>query len=158
MTDNTAIINPDFEKAMAFTLKWEGNYVNNPADPGGETKFGICKRWYPNLDIANLTIEQAKAIYLQNYWVVCNCDDLQWPLNLVHFDTAVNLGPAVARNILGKITANTTLSSTIERAGIYCFLRIKYYVAAIKNNPNLSKFLTGYLNRVIDLYDQIESK
>ena len=32
----------------------EGGYVNDPNDAGGETKWGISKRSYPYLDIANL--------------------------------------------------------------------------------------------------------
>jgi len=35
---------PAFERAIARLLGDEGGYVDNPADPGGETKFGITKR------------------------------------------------------------------------------------------------------------------
>ena len=57
-----------FDRIIEFTLQEEGGYVNNPADPGGMTKYGISKRSYPNLDIANLTIDQAKAIYERDFW------------------------------------------------------------------------------------------
>ena len=57
-----------FDACLAFTLSWEGGYVNNPADPGGETKYGISKRAYPKLDIANLTLEQARDIYYRDYY------------------------------------------------------------------------------------------
>ena len=53
----------NIEPAAKKTLSLEGNYVNDFGDYGGETKFGITKRYYPNVDIANLTIEEAKAIY-----------------------------------------------------------------------------------------------
>ena len=33
-----------FERAIDKTLAWEGGYVNDPKDPGGETKYGISKR------------------------------------------------------------------------------------------------------------------
>jgi len=52
-----------FEVALNFVLKWEGGYVNDPRDSGGETKFGISKKAYPNLDIKNLTQQQAGEIY-----------------------------------------------------------------------------------------------
>ena len=39
----------DFATAVAFVLQHEGGYVHNPADPGGETKFGISKRAHPDL-------------------------------------------------------------------------------------------------------------
>ena len=32
-----------FEKAVSFTLRMEGGYVNHPADRGGETNFGVTK-------------------------------------------------------------------------------------------------------------------
>lgn len=48
----------NFTKAMQFISKWEGEYSNDPFDPGGETKYGISKRAYPNLDIKNLTKEK----------------------------------------------------------------------------------------------------
>jgi len=48
-------------------LKVEGGYVHDPNDPGGETKYGISKRSYPDLDIANLTRDEAAAIYERDY-------------------------------------------------------------------------------------------
>lgn len=43
---------PDFFSiAIDRVLGLEDGYVNNPADPGGETKWGISKRSYPQLDI-----------------------------------------------------------------------------------------------------------
>ena len=37
----------DFAKALGRTLKNEGTYSLDPADPGGETVFGISRRWHP---------------------------------------------------------------------------------------------------------------
>lgn len=74
----------------------EGGYVNNPADPGGETKFGISKRSYPNLDIKNLTRDQVKPIYLKDFWLAANCPLVPAPLRFPLFDFAVNSGPSVA--------------------------------------------------------------
>ena len=34
----------DFDQAFEKLIGHEGGYVNNPADPGGETKFGISRR------------------------------------------------------------------------------------------------------------------
>jgi lysozyme family protein len=36
-----------FEAALEFTLKDEGGYSNNPADPGGETYKGISRHYWP---------------------------------------------------------------------------------------------------------------
>lgn len=80
----------DFDTAFARLIDSEGGYSNNPEDPGGETKFGISKRSYPDVDIANLTIDGAKAIYFRDFWE---------PLGAAHpaikfqcFDFAVNSG------------------------------------------------------------------
>lgn len=81
-----------FDACLAFTLSWEGGYVNNPADPGGETKYGISKRAYPKLDIANLTLEQARDIYYRDYYLPSGADALPMPLAVVHFDSAVHHG------------------------------------------------------------------
>lgn len=58
-----------FERAFSCVLQNEGVYVNDPSDSGGETKYGISKRSYPNLDIKNLTLEEAKKIYFCDYWL-----------------------------------------------------------------------------------------
>lgn len=70
----------------------EGGYVNDPNDPGGETKWGISKRSYPNLDIKNLTREQAKEIYRTNFWNRVNADILPDGVAFQLFDFAVNSG------------------------------------------------------------------
>lgn len=48
-------------------IKRKGGYVNHPQDPGGETKYGISKRSYPNEDIRNLTIDRATELYRRDY-------------------------------------------------------------------------------------------
>lgn len=90
----------DFDSALAFVLAREGGYVNDPADPGGQTKFGISKRSYPSLDIAALTREQAAAIYRRDFWDKLGLGDLPGPVALVVFDAAVNHGPAPAASFL----------------------------------------------------------
>ena len=51
-----------FNNIIEVVLKHEGGYVNDPNDLGGETNFGITKRFYPDVDIKNLTKEQAKLV------------------------------------------------------------------------------------------------
>ncbi len=92
----------NFDKAFEVIIGAEGGYVNDPQDPGGETKFGISKRSYPALDIANLTLDEAKNIYRTEYWVSAQCDKMPWPLSLFVFDCAVNQGVVVAEKLLQK--------------------------------------------------------
>lgn len=70
----------------------EGGYVNNPADPGGETKWGIAKRSYPHVDIKSLTREQAVAIYQRDFWEQVHGDELPPSVAFQALDAAVNHG------------------------------------------------------------------
>lgn len=80
----------DFDTAFGRLISSEGGYVNHPNDPGGETKFGISKRAYPDVDIASLTVENAKAIYRRDFWDVLG--DIDPALKFQIFDFAVNSG------------------------------------------------------------------
>lgn len=80
----------DFDTAFDRLMGHEGGYTNNPADPGGETNWGIAKRSYPDVDIAHLTREQAKAIYLRDFWQPLG--DAPAAVKYQVFDFAVNSG------------------------------------------------------------------
>ena len=56
------------DKFMPIIFAHEGGYVNDQKDSGGETKYGISKRSYPNLDIKNLTKKQATDIYKVDFY------------------------------------------------------------------------------------------
>lgn len=70
----------------------EGRYTNNPHDPGGETNWGISKRAYPNVDIKNLTRNDAKVIYEIDFWDRINANSLPKGVTFQLFDFAVNSG------------------------------------------------------------------
>lgn len=86
----------NFDKAFDLVVGVEGGYVNDPKDPGGETKFGISKRSYPNIDIKNLSLEAAKSIYKKDFWDKVKGDELDWPVSYLVFDFAVNSGVRTA--------------------------------------------------------------
>jgi len=81
-----------FDLAFDRLMGSEGSYVNNPSDPGGETNWGISKRSYPNVDVKNLTREEAKAIYLRDFWTRINGDEMYDGVAFQVFDFAVNSG------------------------------------------------------------------
>ena len=91
-----------FDDIIEVVLEHEGGYVNDPKDPGGETNFGIAKRSHPDVDIANLTREEAKDIYYEDYW--CDNKVPHVPDNLKHiyFDMCVNQGRGRAVKILQR--------------------------------------------------------
>lgn len=81
----------------------EKGYVNDPNDPGGETKYGISKRSYPDLDIPNITEMQAVDLYYRDYWQPCGCGALPRGLDLWVFDCAINSGPGTAVRLLQQV-------------------------------------------------------
>jgi lysozyme family protein len=82
-----------FWTSLQKTLTWEGGYVFDPDDPGGETKFGISRRSFPEVDIKALTIEQAADYYRRHYWDCLLLDEFKDPaLAGKLFDLAVNCG------------------------------------------------------------------
>lgn len=84
----------NFDQAFDRLIGNEGGLVNNPADPGGLTQFGISKRSYPDVDVLNLTKEGAKAIYLRDFWnPIGNAPD---SIKFQVFDFAVNSGISTA--------------------------------------------------------------
>lgn len=86
----------DARRAIDILIELEGGYSNHPGDPGGETKYGISKRAFPNEDIKNLTKQRAYELYKEHYWDKIHGDELPWPINMLLFDMAVHSGPARA--------------------------------------------------------------
>lgn len=136
-----------FDNAVSFVLAREGGYVFDPYDPGGATKYGISKRSYPNEDIANLTEDRAKEIYRKDYWTPL--PPLPPAAKIVAFDAAVNQGRKFASEMIGECG---------EDATAMLFYRLKRYSDIVKRKPTSGKFLRGWLNRVIELYDFIEAE
>lgn len=82
----------NFDQAFDRLLGNEGGLVDDPDDPGGLTNWGISQRSYPNLDIRNLTRDQAKAIYLRDFWQRAQMDQIDPAIAFQAFDFAVNSG------------------------------------------------------------------
>lgn len=115
----------EFARVMAFILAEEGGYVNNPADPGGETRYGISKRSYPAEDIPNLTVDRAKALYRRDYWTPLGLDAEKYGPALVLMDCAVNQGVKRAMQIKEKVATSSApfiVAFQAERALHYASL------------------------------------
>lgn len=163
--------------ALAFTLKWEGGYVNDPDDPGGATNKGITHKVYdeyrmrnglPLQDVKNITDKEVYDIYYMNYWKMGKCDLMPPKLAIVHFDTCVNSGIKQAARFLqrsigcaddGVIGPKTldALRIAINNNGEtslvtkYIDLREAFLRNLAQQKPALAKFLKGWLNRVSSL-------
>jgi lysozyme family protein len=156
-----------FELAVKQVLKHEGGYVNDPHDPGGETNFGIAKRFYPDEDIRNLTEERAKEIYFTDFWTSQRYNEVeQVSVATVLLVTAVNIGPVRANKILqqsvrifgyhlkddGKIGPKTLSAlNNIQGACLVKVFRTAvafWYRGHVKCKPERRRYLKGWLNRV----------
>ncbi len=92
----------DFDTAFDRLIGHEGGYSNHPKDPGKETKWGISKRSYPQLNIKTLTREDARLIYHKDFWNRINGDTLYDGVAFQVFDFAVNSGIETAVRYLQR--------------------------------------------------------
>jgi lysozyme family protein len=134
----------NYDEAFERLIGHEGGWVNNPRDPGGETKYGISKRSYPRVDIKNLTLDDAKAIYHRDYWLAAGCDKLAPPLNYFVFDFAVNAGVRRAIILLQKAVK-------VEADGLMGPATLK----AVAQTDNVRLLCARYEAHVIDFRNDL---
>lgn len=178
-----------FDKSIPILLKHEGGYVDNPADAGGKTSFGISLRFLLQEgllgdfdgdgdvdaeDIANMTVDDAKAIYKKCWW-----DKYKYELITDQtiatkvFDLSVNMGSSRAHKLLQqalnkafglKLTVDGVLGpasfkvlNSIEETEeqhlltAYCDEAWKFYQALIAAKPSQQVFAKGWKNRAYSL-------
>lgn len=159
-----------FESALAFVLKQEGGFVDDPADPGGATNCGITQRVYDAnraarglamQSVQTITTDEVRSIYRERYWDAAACSNLPAPIDLIHFDSAVLCGVPTANRMLqqavGTVIDGNVGPRTIEAVktgdrwrtiGRYINTRISYHVADVGIHPAKAKFLCGWLRRI----------
>ena len=99
----------DIDQLIDALIEREGGYVNNSADKGGPTKFGITEavaraQGYAGT-MRSLPREEAAEIYKRIYWLRPHLDAVAERSPAVAaelFDTGVNMGPAVAVTFLQR--------------------------------------------------------
>lgn len=153
----------DFSKAIEKTLVNEGGYINDLNDKGGETNFGISKKSYPNIDIKNLTENEAKKIYKQDYWDKLKADRIE-SQNVASalFDTAVNMGVRTASKMIQSCVDTQTdgfvgakslkaINATNEELLLLRFklAKIARYAYITEKRPANKKYLLGWINRTL---------
>lgn len=155
-----------FQVAIEEVLRNEGGYVNHPSDPGGETNFGITKRTYPHLDIRNLTVQKAKEIYYQDWWLKGPYERItSQAIATKVFDTAVNTGAKRAfiflqqacNNIGHKLAVDGVIGpktlAAVNASKCQLLLaelkkeQLAYYTGLVAKRPSLGVFLRGWTNR-----------
>jgi lysozyme family protein len=160
----------NYAEALKFVLRWEGGFANVPGDAGGRTMKGVTQRVYDawrarngksgGADVKNIADDELAAIYSQNYWKASLCNTLQAHLDLVQFDTAVNMGPVRAVKILqqavgvdpdgnfGPATQQACAAcNPPDAVARYCSIREGLY-RRFAQAPSQDKFLVGWMNRL----------
>jgi lysozyme family protein len=155
----------DFKIAVLKTLKNEGGYVNDPADPGGATNFGIIQADMPGVDMQTITQDQAVQYYAQHYWkpLYSQIEDQSVADKLFDMGVLFGVGTAV-KNLQQALTSGFTITvdgifgaetlSAINQADgpslltAYKTLLITHIFAIATAKPQTRKFLTGWGKRI----------
>lgn len=122
----------EFDRAFELVVGHEGGYVNDPRDPGGETKFGISKHAYPQEDIKGMTLDRAKGIYKKDFWEKLRCESMPRAVAFTVFDAGVNCGLSHAAEWLQKVVGVTvdgvigprTLEAVAQASGAIVAMKI----------------------------------
>jgi lysozyme family protein len=117
---------PRYAAAVAELLDIEGGFVDDQADRGGATKYGISLRFLKSegafdedgdgiadfdldfdgdidgIDIRKLTPGDARFLYLRCFWLPIGADQLPRPLGEAVFDQAVNGGLSAGKKLLQR--------------------------------------------------------
>ena len=151
-----------FDEIIEQVLEHEGGFVDDPTDRGGETKYGISKRAYPDEDIKALTVERAKELYKRDYWDRFKVANLHDRIRHIYFDMCVNMGGGRATKILqeacnsknsykidvdGGIGKNTIkASANLEDFRLRAY-RVMFYAELVMKKPEQMKFWVGWFRR-----------
>jgi lysozyme family protein len=98
-----------FQKAIKETLGFEGGFVEDPADPGGATNWGITEevaRYHGYRgEMSDLPQSKAIEIYYKDYWYKNDLHSIakyDERIALELFDTGVNMGTGTAAKFLQR--------------------------------------------------------
>ena len=146
-----------FDYFIERVLTHEGGYVNDPRDPGQETRWGISKRAYPQVDIRNLTRAQAVDIYRRDFWQRVRGDELPREFAFQALDAAVNhgIGNAVrwiqrAAGVADDGVIGPVTLAAVQRAQA-ADLVLRFNAERLRFYAKLTTFSTfgrGWVNRV----------
>jgi lysozyme family protein len=177
--------NPTVEKEFQYfkeyifnrTLVWEGvpnpkaggNLHNVAGDTGGWTLWGIAynhnKEMFKNFDdFKDTTYEEAAAIAYTKYYRAINAFILPLESRLMYFDIAYNMGNNRAIKLMqgcAKVPADGIIGPATREKMQYVTEECLYlarnttYNNLVRANIKLKKFLKGWLNRLIAIFNII---
>jgi lysozyme family protein len=163
-------------QALDRVLGEEGGFQADPRDAGNwtgdgvgqgvlrGTKWGISAHEYPEVNIPNLTRDEAAQIYFRDYWESPGISRLPDFISPKVFDMGVNLGPSEAikllqyacndcgqdiacDGIIGPITVAACQAAGVALMDAYAMRLEDHYRAIVADNPSDAPFLAGWLTR-----------
>ena len=156
----------NFQKCLDLVLKSEGGWVNNPADPGGETNLGVTKKVWEEWighevkTMKGLTPADVAPMYQAKYWMACYANQLPVGVDYMAFDAAVNMGPGRAVKLLQEamgcvpdgVIGPRTMQLIAQKdpkdvVDAYSNRKISFY----ESLPTFGTFGKGWLKRVEDV-------
>lgn len=165
------------QEMITDVLSREGGYVNNPADKGGPTKFGITQATLSRFleraasveDVKNLDIGTARDIYELRYYHQPRIDKLPEPIQPFLFDSCVNHGPRRAIQFaqmvcneasFGPLATDGQMGPKTKAVVDACYAslgdwmlaalveeRKMFYVSIVNHNESQRVFLKGWIAR-----------
>lgn len=115
-------------------------------DTGGETKFGISKKTFKDVDVKNLTREQAIDIYKKDYWNAYKIGDLPDNMQLIAFDTVVNHSSPFSEKVVKAIQSGAGTDEILN-------MRLHEYQRLAQNEKYAPSY-NGWVNRLKSLKEQ----
>lgn len=151
----------NFVKSLEFTLPWEcgrdkkGNLRHDVhwLDRGQPTKYGIWQGANPDLDVPNLTLDEAIEVYKDRYWLpylhmkgtYVNMDVVEIGIAVSLFDTGVNVGVGKAWGWYKPVMQEKDpASALLAKRGVH-YATLKAQSSEHAGNYN------GWMNRLNDL-------
>jgi lysozyme family protein len=142
-----------FINFIPFILEWETEFnkdgsvrtEHDPDDPGGTTRYGIDQRSHPDVDVENLTKEQATKIYYDE-WVGEGIENMAPKLGEAYYNACVNTGVGQAKRFLEQ--SNKTAQDFLQK-------NADFY-RRLAERRRFRKYLNGWLNRIHALWRYLE--
>ncbi len=159
----------DYKKLVPFILKWEGGFVNDPHDLGGETNHGVTLATFRSVfgkkktvsDLKEMTQAQWNIIFKKYYWDRWKADEIKdqnvanilvdwvWASGAYGIKIPQGVLSVTADGIVGA----KTIAAVNARDGKELFDTIKeerkaYIERICKSRPQNKKFYNGWMNRI----------
>lgn len=109
-------------------------------DAGGITRYGISSKAHPGLDVANLSLADAKSLYKSEYWDAIGGDSLPAALQTTALDAAINQGVGNAKKWLKEAGGDVNKFNALRRG--------QYEHLAAANPEKYGKYLKGWESRI----------